>query len=300
MDFRQLKYFLTIAAEGQITRAAKRLHMAQPPLSQQLKLLEQELGVQLVERYGRKLKLTEAGRTLQCRAEQIMNLMETTVSEINEHNDGVRGTLAVGTVASTGSALLPAKICTFHEKYPEVYFQLWEGDTNRITDLLETRVIEIGLVRLPINAELYDILRLSPEPLWAAMSPAWSKGGKGPLPLSALKDLPLLLLRRPQQRGFIYEQILEVCTTAGFEPRIVCESADIMTLLTLSESGMGVTIVPESAIGLYHGTSLQFREIIEPSLETTAAVIWLRDRYLSVAARRFIDLFSDLVTPNHA
>ncbi|MGG3989038.1 LysR family transcriptional regulator [Bacillus smithii] len=80
MDIRQLRYFLTIAEEGQITRAAKRLHMAQPPLSQQLKLLEQELGVQLVERMGRMVRLTEAGRILQLRAEQIIGLVDSTVS----------------------------------------------------------------------------------------------------------------------------------------------------------------------------------------------------------------------------
>ncbi|WKB37197.1 LysR family transcriptional regulator [Terrilactibacillus sp. S3-3] len=102
-----------MAEEGQITRAAKRLHMAQPPLSQQLKLMEQELGVQLVERTGRTLRLTEAGRSLQLRAEQIVSLMDSTVSEMAEHHKGVRGTISIGTVESAGVALLPERIDLF-------------------------------------------------------------------------------------------------------------------------------------------------------------------------------------------
>ncbi|MGZ4160130.1 MAG: LysR family transcriptional regulator [Neobacillus sp.] len=295
MDMRQLRYFLAIAEEGQITRAAKRLHMAQPPLSKQLKLLEQELGVQLVERMGRMLRLTEAGRTLQLRAEKIIGLMDSTVSEIAEHHTGVRGTISIGTVASTGATLLPERIKSFHHSYPMVYFQLWEGDTNRITQLLESRVIDVGLVRLPIeNTKKYDMLQLPIEPLMAAIGPAWSDGDDdSPIRLSDLADLPILLLRR-QHGSFIYEQFLEACKQKGFEPHVLCESSDIMTLLALTESGVGITIVPKSAINLRASTSLHFREIIHPSLESTAAVIWLSNRFLSTPARRFIETFSTI------
>jgi LysR family transcriptional regulator, salicylic acid-responsive activator of bsdBCD len=293
MDMRQLRYFLTIAEEGQITRAAKRLHMAQPPLSQQLKLLEQELGVQLVERMGRTLKLTEAGRTLQLRAEQIVGLMDSTVSEIAEHHIGLRGTISIGTVASTGVTLLPERIHSFHHRYPLVYFQLWEGDTHRITQLLESRVIEIGLVRLPIdNTNKYNMLQLPTEPLMAAIGTAWSDGDKdSPIRLSDLADWPVLLLRR-QHGTFVYEQFLDACKLSGFEPHVLCESSDIMTLLALAESGVGITIVPRSAMNLRTSPSLHFREIIQPSLESTAAVVWLSNRTLSTPARRFIETFS--------
>lgn len=293
MDLRQLRYFLKIAEEGQITRAAKRLHMAQPPLSHQLKLLEQELGVQLVERMGRKLKLTEAGQSLQRRAEQIVGLMDATVSEMKEYDTGVRGTLSIGTVASAGAALLPDRIRAFHDSYPSIYFQLWEGDTYRITQLLESRVIEVGLVRLPVdNLSQYNIIHLHTEPLVAAMSPTWFEGvNDDPIRLSDLADIPLLLLRR-EQGTFIYQQFVGACEKAGFEPRVLCESADIMTLLTLAEAGVGVTIVPKSAISLRTGTTLHFREISKPSLESTAAVVWLRNRFLSTPAQRFIDMFS--------
>jgi LysR family transcriptional regulator, salicylic acid-responsive activator of bsdBCD len=188
---------------------------------------------------------------------------------------------------------LPEQIRTFHDRYPTVYFQLWEGDTHRITELLESRAIEVGLVRLPIeNTKTYDMVRLATEPLVAAISRTWNEGeGDSPIRLSELAHLPLMLLRR-QQGIFIYEQIVEACQLVGFEPRILCEGADIMTLLTLAEAGVGITIAPKSAMSLRTSTTLQFREIIDPPLESTAAVVWLRDRLLSTPARRFIEMLS--------
>src|SRR5690625_560482 len=117
MDIRQLRYFLAIAKEGQITRAAKTLNMEQPPLSRQLKLMEQELGVTLFERTGRELKLTEEGRVLQKKAKSIIHQLNDAMTEIQEINQGVRGTLSIGSVFSCVS-LLPEKIKHFREMYP--------------------------------------------------------------------------------------------------------------------------------------------------------------------------------------
>ncbi|WKB35995.1 LysR family substrate-binding domain-containing protein [Terrilactibacillus sp. S3-3] len=157
-----------------------------------------------------------------------------------------------------------------------VHFQLWGGDTHHIMQLLDSKIIEVGIVRLPIDySKEYDMLQLPTEPFMAAMGPAWSDGDvESPIRLSDLAGLPMLLLRR-QQGLFIYEQFLEACERIGFEPYVLCESSDIMTLLALAESGVGITIVPKSAMNLCVSTSLHFREIIQPSLGTTAAVIWL-------------------------
>ena len=119
MDIRKLRYFLAVAEEGQITKAAQRLHMAQPPLSQQLKQLETELGVRLIERSGsRKIKLTAAGQALRIRAEQMMELAQKTAKELKDIEEGTQGTLPVGITASWDATFLPKKINAFHEQYP--------------------------------------------------------------------------------------------------------------------------------------------------------------------------------------
>ena len=114
MDIRKLVYFLTIAEEGNISRAVERLHISQPPLSQQLKLLEEELGIVLIGRNTRKMHITDAGRLLQNRAKQIIELMEKTVKELRDLKEGLQGTLSIGTISSAGEMLLSIKIQSFH------------------------------------------------------------------------------------------------------------------------------------------------------------------------------------------
>ena len=136
-DLKQLKYFLTIAEEGQITSAAKRLHIAQPPLSQQLKNLENELGIELIKRGSRHIELSDAGKILRDRASQILNLSDSTVNEILDLKKGFSGTLKIGTVSSSGTILLNSRMNEFVLKYPDVKFELY--DSSKVDEVLLTK-----------------------------------------------------------------------------------------------------------------------------------------------------------------
>lgn len=151
MDIKQLKYFYVIAEEGQITSAAKRLHLSQPPLSYQLKNLEDELGVKLVERGSRNIKLTDAGLILYKRAKQILSLTKSTVDELKDFNQGTQGTLSIGTVSSSGASLLDSRLSIFHDKYPFINFEIYEGNTYELLEALTKGIIEIAIVRTPFN-----------------------------------------------------------------------------------------------------------------------------------------------------
>lgn len=286
MDIRQLRYFITIAEEGNITKAARRLHIAQPPLSQQLKLLEEELGVKLVERGSRKIQLTDAGKILRHRAEQVVELVDSTVKELKDFNEGLQGTLSVGTVPSSGSTLLPERIYNFHESYPGVTFQIWEGDTYRILDLLNNGVIEIGIVRTPINSEFFEIIYLPDEPMVVATrgDRYWEEEQKS-ICLEELKDKPLIIDRRFEK------MIVDSCEKSGFEPKILCKSDDARSILLWADTGIGIAIVPKAAMGLIPSTNLKYKEIDESSLETQTAIIWMKNRYLSSAAKHFLETF---------
>lgn len=286
MDIRQLRYFITIAEEGNITKAARRLHIAQPPLSQQLKLLEEELGVKLVERGSRKIQLTDAGKILRHRAEQVVELVDSTVKELKDFNEGLQGTLSVGTVPSSGSTLLPERIYNFHESYPGVTFQIWEGDTYRILDLLNNGVIEIGIVRTPINSEFFEIIYLPDEPMVVATrgDMYWGEEKKS-ICLKELKDKPLIIDRRFEK------MVVDSCEKSGFQPKILCKSDDARSILLWADTGIGVAIVPKAAMGLIPSTNLKYKEINESSLETQTAIIWMKNRYLSSAAKHFLETF---------
>jgi DNA-binding transcriptional LysR family regulator len=285
MDIKQLKYFRTIAAEGHITGAAKRLFMTQPSLSQQLKLLETELGVQLVVRGSRRITLTEAGRLLQDRAGQILDLLHTTEIELKELHEGYRGTLSMGTIASSGVTLLPGLLRDFHKRYPNIKFQLWEGDTHRILELLNNGLIEVGIARSVFDLELYHSITLPSESMIVAMSGDWDCGEQAnSVTMSELADKPLLLHRSNEL------MILEACHQVGFVPQILCKGDDVRTLLVLANEGFGLAIVPKSALGLVPSHGLKYKEIIASQLAIKKSIVWLRQRHLSAAAKHFLNM----------
>ncbi|MFJ7567511.1 LysR family transcriptional regulator [Herminiimonas sp. NPDC097707] len=290
MDIRQLKYFMAIAEEGQISRAAKRLHMAQPPLSLQLKILEEKLGVQLIERNTKSLCLTEAGHALYQRAEQIVGLVDTTTKEIREFDQGLRGTLAIGSPPGIGHLYMPSRIADFHAHYPDVNFQWREGNTYRVLELLNSRVIEVGIVRLPIDSNTYELKPLLKEP-WVAVVRASEGQLKPPtITLPELAREPLLLMQR-QQGIFCHDMVWDALRAAKVEPTVFCESDNVMALLTLVELGLGAAIIPRSAAALKPSTALHMMEITDCKLESAVAITWLKGQRLSAAAKQFLEMF---------
>lgn len=285
MDIRQLRYFLAIAEEQNITKAAEKLHIAQPPLSQQLKLLEEELGVRLIERSTRKIQLTDTGKKLRNRAEQIIKLMETTVRELKDINAGIQGTLSIGSVPSSGAALLPERIRSFYEKYPNIDFQIWDGDTLRILDLLSNGIIEIGIIRAPFNSEVFESICLSKEPMIAVSNNLHWPQEQEYIKITDLVNKPLIIDRRFEAG------IVKACYQENFEPKIICRGDDVRSILLWASTGIGIAIVPKTAIGLFLNTNLNYKEIRLESIETQTAVIWMKGRYLSSVARHFLETF---------
>ncbi|WP_371366146.1 HTH-type transcriptional regulator GltC [Sporomusa rhizae] len=288
MEIRQLKYFLAIAEARQITKAASQLHITQPPLSQQMLLLEKELGVQLLERTKKQIKLTEAGCILQNRAEQIIELINSTINEVQEAANGVSGKLKIGTITSSGRSLIPEYIQKFHQTYPKVSFDLRLGDSRRILELLNAGIIEIGLVRLPVDSSLYNYITLPKESMvMVALPDTITTRDKETFSFDKIKDKPLLLHRR-------YESIIsDYCSQAGFKPNILCTSDDTTSLLIWAKLGLGIAIVPETAINLLQESPLLIQKITSPVIITVGAIIWLKKHSLSTAATHFIEMFNN-------
>ncbi len=286
MDIKQLKYFLTIAEEGQITSAARKLQMAQPPLSQQLKLLEEELGVKLVERGSRRIQLTDAGEILRNRARQILELSDSTVKEISDYSKGLKGTLSIGTVSSSGATLLNDRMSEFHKKYPGIKFEIHEGNTFTLVDLLNKGIIEVGIVRTPFKTQNFECRYAKLEPMVAvtAKDYLWN-AGESVIAIHELKDQPLIIYRR-------FEQLIyEVCQEEGFDPDIFCKNDDARTTLLWAKAGLGIGIVPKSAFHLTDNGTMLYKELENKKLMTRIAAVWIKDRYISSPAKKFIDSF---------
>ena len=283
MELRQLRYFLAVAEEGQITKAAERLNITQPPLSQQIILLEEELGVKLFERGKKQIRLTEAGKILRNRAEQMAELTQTTVNEVQEAMAGVCGKLTIGTITSSGRSLIPGYIQKYHKLYPRVTFDLRQGDSRRVLELLDAGLIEIGLVRLPLDETRYNAVMLPKENMVVVSLPSKEElQSRTELQLAELRDVPLLIHRR-------YEPVVaEHCRN------ILCISDDVTPLLIWARFGLGTAIVPEAAVNLLQGSPLSIRKITIPGLITTSAAVWRKKHSLSPVAARFIELFEGL------
>ncbi|MFP7737502.1 LysR family transcriptional regulator [Priestia aryabhattai] len=293
MDLKKLIYFVTIVDEGQITRAANRLHMGQPPLSMQLKGLEDELGVILINRNNKQFELTPAGKTFYKRAKEVLNSIDGMVTEVKEQRDGKRGKLSIGTVMSC-VPYLPPVLKKFKDKYPLISFQLLEDDSQRIEELLQNKDIELGIVRLPLQSkEMADMRNLSihhiqSEPL-VALQPSSGAFFKGKMiSIKELENQPLLILRGQGDYN-VFHRFVEICNSFGFNPKIVCESPDVTTLMTLADSGLGIAIVPKIALQIKMSESLSSAEII-PNINSETALIWIEHRYLSKAAQNFKDI----------
>lgn len=281
MELRQLRYFLAIAEEKQITAAARKLNIAQPPLSFQLKALEAELGVTLVERGPRNVKLTAAGEILRKRAVQMLELESSAKREVGDCGKGMSGTLSVGMISSSGSVVKSEAMDAFRHDFPLVSFEIYEGNTFEVIDMLEKGIIELGIVRTPFKTSGLGMRFASPEPMMAAA--AYDIGPGDSMPISDLDGKPIVIYRR-------FDTLLrETFEKNGVSPFIRCRNDDARSTLMWAQAGFGIGIVPRSALRIFGRGGLHCRKIDCAELSTSLAVIWEKDRYLSMLGKKFAD-----------
>lgn len=282
MDLKQLTYFVAIVEDGTISGAAQRLHIAQPALSLSLKTMETDLGVPLLERGPRSVRLTEGGRLFYQRARQILDMARSARQELSDVGRGVAGVLRLGTVSSSASALLSWRMGVFHRRYPQVRFELHEGNTFELIEMLRTGILDLAITRTPFKAEGTERFLLEKEPM-ALAAMGWPQGA--PATVLSLKDRPLVYYRR-------FENLItSVCAQAGFAPYALCVNDDARTCMLWAASGLGTAVVPLSAARLMAAPGMTILPIDHPELYTSIAALWKKDGYHSAAAARFLDIF---------
>lgn len=284
-----MRAFYAIVEEGNISHAAQRLDIAQPALSRQMKRLETSLGVQLFERGSRRIRLTDAGKVMYARVEHILGIVDGAVREITEMGSGVAGAVRLGTITTSGAMLVPELLAEFHRRYPQVTYQIWEAEGARILELLDNRVIEIGITRTQVDAKVYDSIVLPNEPLVVIMNREQEIGESDrEVKLAELKDIPLLVPLRWQS------VFTANCKKLGFAPNIVCVSDSIVQDLLLTKMGMGMAILPVSSKTLLTDGNLIYKKLVEPEMSTHTVIAWLKNRTLSTSSAHLIRLFREM------
>lgn len=280
MEIKQLRYFVAIVEEGTISGAARRLHMAQPPLSVQLKNLESELGVELVVRGRRKITTTEAGKLFYKRCMQIMNLVDLSR---NEMTDLKVQTLRIG-ITSSNSALIQQKhILNFMRNHPSLNVRIKEGPTAEMIELLLAHSIDLGIVRTPFDASRVNARYLTKEPMVAVGPSSIVKDSM--THISDYKDLPLIVHRR--YTGLISDYCLNAMQ---FVPNIHIQSDDCRTSLIWAETLGGVAIIPRTALTFVQ-SNIKTVILKDRELYTSVALITRKQEDLPKVSKEFLQLF---------
>jgi DNA-binding transcriptional LysR family regulator len=248
MELRHLRYFVAVAEEGHVTRAAERLGIQQPPLSQQIRALETELDVQLFRRKPRGVELTQAGDALLAEARLILDRVEHATSSARRAARGEAGRIGLGCTSSASfHPLVPRVIRAFREAYPLIALSLEEGGTAELVEGLRAERIDAAFVRSPIGpAGELTVHSVLEEEMVAAL-PAGHRLGDAAsrLPLADLAGETFILYRRPLGPG-LYDAIIAACQRAGFSPQIGQEAPRMLSTLSLVAAGLGVTLIPGS------------------------------------------------------
>ncbi len=244
MDLRALRYFVATAEELNITRAAEKLHMSQPPLSHQLRLLEEELGAPLFLRGKRRLQLTPEGELLLRRARQLLELEEKTRGEIRQVQNSLSGRLCLGMVEGRAPYLAARWIAGFERAHPAVTYSLWNGSSDDVAERLDKGLSDLGIVASPYNTEQLRGLVVGQEP-WVAILPRDHPLARDPspqLPLASLVGVPLIV---PSLRSRM-EAIRRWFAQIGREPLFLCDTSNYLDAVALTEQGAGVSIFPQT------------------------------------------------------
>jgi len=297
LDLRHLRYFAAVAEELHFGRAAKRLGIAQPPLSQQIQKLEGLLGTSLFERGRRQVALTDAGRVLLEETYKVLAATERAVEETRRAAAGEVGMVTVAFAASVMFHTLPGVIRAFRERFPGVRLELRELPTAFQLAGLRSGELDVGFLRESAPEDGLRTETVMRERLMVAVARTHPLGECGddasdPLELSALAEEDFVLFPREIAPG-LHGQVMSLCRQAGFAPRVVQESRELYTTVSLVEAGMGITIVPAS-IRKMGWTGVVYRHLPGASADTRIDMAWRSDNQRP-AVRSFLDLARERV-----
>jgi DNA-binding transcriptional LysR family regulator len=292
LELRHLRYFVAVAEELHFGRAAARLGMAQPPLSQQIQRLELLLGVQLFERTSRRVQLTEAGRAFLAEAERVLTAAGTAVEAARRAGRGESGELRVAFAATVMFMALPAIIREFRNRFAEVRLDLREMPTGPQLAQLRRGEIDIGFVREPSPDPELEMVTVMREPLRIAINSNHPLAARTRLTVRDLAHEPFVLFP-PDLAPGLHAQVMALCRKAGFSPRVVEESRELYTSVSLVEAGVGVSILPASVEKL-GWKNVRYRPVGAREAETRISAAWRKDRSRPVILA-FMRVVKDIV-----
>jgi DNA-binding transcriptional LysR family regulator len=294
MELRQLEYFVAVTEEGGFTRAAARLHVAQPGVSAQIRQLERELGQPLFDRSGRTVRLTEAGETVLPYARAALAAVEGARLSVDELTGLLRGHVTIGTVDWIQSLDLPGMLAGFHRDHPNVEITVVQEKAAALTDGLRDGRVDLAFLSLgstpPEGIATRDVIE---QDLYAAVCHDHPLARRSTIALRALADEDLICLPKGTGMRAVLD---DACADAGLRPRVAFEAGEPPVLAQLAAHGLGVAVLPESA-ALARPDDLHAMPIVRPRLSGRIALAWRAEEPRSPAARALIARARERLAP---
>ena len=287
MELRVLKYFLMVAREENITKAAALLHLTQPTLSRQLMQLEEELGVKLFHRSKHSIILTEDGMLLKRRAQEIVSLSYKTVQELSHKEDVLSGEIAIGCGETKSMLFLSEQIKKFRQKYPLVQFSIHSAIADDIKERIEKGILDIGLLMEPVDVGKYEFIRMPQKEKWGILVRKDSElAAKESINPEDLTSVPLIMVKRELVKNELaswfgdYYEGLQIAATYNL----------ILNAAAMVERGIGIALCFDLGVAFYE--DLCFVPLT-PTLETGSVLVWKKNQTLGMATSQFMSFLKN-------
>lgn len=295
MDIRHLTYFLEVANQKSFTKAAQILHITQPSISKMIKLLEEELDVILFYRSAKKIELTDAGRALLHQSQQIVNSFQNLTSELADVINSKKGTIKIGLPPMVGARFFPKIISDFTKSYPKISLTLLEFGSQKVQTGIDDGHLDIGVVMLPVDETIFDIIHIIDEPLMLVVHPDHPLAQKSIIELSDLKDEDFIFFR---ETFTLHDNIINRCIESGFNPKITFKSSHWDFIAEMVAINFGIALLPRIICQDLDPARIKIIPIAEPMIHWNLGIVWKKDRYLSFAAKEWLKFTSNYFNVN--
>ncbi|MCM3785500.1 LysR family transcriptional regulator [Neobacillus mesonae] len=284
MDIRHLQYFLEVARQQSFTKAAQALFITQPTISKTVKSLEDELGVTLLDRYGKKVELTDAGEVFARQAQEIITSFHNLSSELDDLMNLKKGHIRIGLPPMIGSSFFPKVIGEFSNEYPNITIQLFEDGGKKVETDIASGALDVGVTVLPADETLFESYVFVDEALKVVLHPSHPLADREEISLAELAQDGFVLFREDFS---LHDRIIGECQKAGFQPRIIYESAQWDLISNMVAAGLGVALLPETICRELRAEEVRILTLTE-RIPWELGMVWRKDRYQSFAVREWI------------
>lgn len=286
MELRALRYFVEVVRQQSFTLAAEHMFVTQPTISKMVKALEEEIGAPLLLREGRQMVLTDEGRIVFQRGQDVLAAYAQLQAELDDVGTLGRGTLTIGIPPMGGSLFTPV-IAAFRTRYPKVELKLFEQGSRAIEAALVAGELEFGGVLLPVDAQMFDVLPISQQLLWVVARHGSRFDGASEVRLPELASEPFVFYGESLA---LNDVVTRACRDAGFAPQIVSRSSHWDFMAALVHAGVGIALLPAPYCRRLDPAHFTCRPVVEPEIRWEMAIAWRKRVYLSHAARAWLDV----------